>query len=822
MRKSTLFAFAAMIASAGIFTANAAEQVPYTLTPAAGPATDLMTISIDFTANRNVAFYENNPMPVAVLENTTTGTVYNCQDAVRNTFAVTEGCAYNLTFIAEDADDATPITEPGDYTLTIRAFGLESGEGDDVTIDDLPQITANYTITYPVKYVITPEPGKATNLTTITVDFPETKAVTFYENNRFPVAVLENTTTGVSYVCEEPDRDTKALTEGIAYSFTFVEVGESAPAEITAVGNYKLTIRAMYLDAEEEGADYIDLPPITAAYEIVYPVNYTLNPAPGVATDLQGITIEFADFNVAFVENMRPNVAVLENTTTGKIYTCVEPDRNTFAQSEGPSYILNFLEEDADDETATVLPITEPGEYVLTIRGLYTEGSNGEIEEWLPVILANYTIEYPIQYYFTDPLGEVVQNLKTVTIEFPNNRNVGYYELVRPAFAVLENTTTGDVYSCKEPDQNTHAESDGAVYMMTFINDEDDTTADDYTADDITTPGNYVLTIRGLYLENEDGENVDLPIIVKNYTIEYPYEYYLTPADGATVQNLKTVSLEFPTTNEVKFYEFVRPGAASLENLSTGTSYLCQEPDRDTFAQTDGIVYSFTFIPVDSETEEAVDIIEPGEYMLTIRGLYISGEQEESSIDLPNIIAHYTMGFPVNYELDPINGSQPDDLETITLTFPDNRNVAFYENNKAPVATLENVSLDILYNCQEAERDTFAMTEGVAFKLNFIENESEEQTPIAEDGIYNLTIKALCLVDENDEPIFDLPIIEATYYIASSGVKAAQLLGGEENDVYNVYSINGLQVIRNGNADALNTLNRGLYIINGKKVIIRK
>ena len=46
-------------------------------------------------------------------------------------------------------------------------------------------------------------------------------------------------------------------------------------------------------------------------------------------------------------------------------------------------------------------------------------------------------------------------------------------------------------------------------------------------------------------------------------------------------------------------------------------------------------------------------------------------------------------------------------------------------------------------------------------------------------------------------------------------------VGMDKEAVYNVYDINGVSVIRNGKAEDLDNLDKGVYIINGKTFIIR-
>lgn len=815
MKKSTFLA--AFIASASLMTASAATA-DYVLTPAAGPATDLMKIELNFP-NDYVVFYENTRMPAATLENVTTGAVYYCQEADRNTYAEAK-TGYTLVFIGEDNTEAIPVNEPGEYTLTVR--GMYLTDDTDAVVEELDPITASYTITYPVAYTLTPDPAsQVTDLAKITLDFTSAKNVEFYENSRTPAVVLENLTTGKAYVCAEPTRNTFALTDGIAYEFQFTLEGEDeAEPVISEPGEYVLTVKGIALNNEGE---YEDLPIIKAYYQIVFPVAYTLTPDPATpATDLMTIGLEFPENNnVAFYENSNMPVAVLENLENGKIYNCQEASRNTFAATEGIAYELTFVDEDGEEAG----PITEPGTYRLTVRAMgLTE--NDELTESLPVLMATYTINYPVDYLIY-PLGSVASNLKTVTIEFPNNK-VDFYT-GGMAVAVLEDLASGKVYECREPDIDTNAETnpEGCVYNLTFI--DYDTDEEFPEALDITTPGEYLLTIRAAkYLDGIDEateeENwIDLPVITKGYTINYPYTYTLDPEAGTEVKDLTTIILEFPDDPYIRFYENSPMPVVRLTNNDTEEVYTCAEPDRDVFAMGSS---RFTLVFNDEEGDMAI-INKAGSYTLTISGLYrqdatITDDDEVIEgeiVDLPVIYADYTVGYFTDYELDPVSGSTVEDLQQITLTFPENSNVRFYENNNMAVAVLENTNTGVAYVCQEASRNTFAQTDGVQYILTFIEEGLEEVAPIVAEGFYTLTVKALCIVDEDNQPIMDLPVITATYIIAESGVKAAEMIGA---DSFNVYTINGVKVVSNGDARSLDTLGSGLYIINGKKVLIRK
>ena len=652
-----------------------------------------------------------------------------------------------------------------------------------------------------VNYTLNPAAGAATNLVNVEVSFPD-NMVYFYENNRMPVAILENTSTGMIYECQEANRDTRT-TAASAYNLTFIAEDATDVEAITAPGNYELTIRSMYIT---EGEEMVDVDPIKANYTITYPVKYALNPEAGKATDLSSITLEFTENgNVEFFENNRMPAVTLENLTTGEIYICQEPTRDTRAMTSGILYQINFTDEDGEDAAI----VTLPGDYLLTVKGLALN-NDGELQD-LPPIIARYTIDYPVEYVLT-PSDYEVTNLSTVMIDFPNNTNVGFDENPRMASAVLENLTNGKIYYCQEPTRNTFAQTNGRAYDLTFIEEDSEEAAE------ISEPGTYLLTIRNLSME-VDGESTVLPVITKGYMISYPYEYDLTPAAGSEVRDLSSVTLTFATA-KVGFPDNNRMPVATMVNNDTDETFNCYEAERNTFAETEGSSWVFVFL---NEEDEPATIKATGHYTLTIQGMYteeiVDGEVTDMTF-LPAIYADYTIGFPVDFILNPTDGSNVNNLQTIVLEFPDTKNVMFYENNRMPVATLVNISNNVSYVCETPDRNPRAESEGIVYNLNFVEEGTEEVAPIAEDGVYVLTVQALAYVDDEQAVISDLPVITATYYIASSGVKAAQLLPEEET--YTVYTLSGLRVITNGNASSLNGLGNGVYIINGKKVIIRK
>lgn len=193
-------------------------------------------------------------------------------------------------------------------------------------------------------------------------------------------------------------------------------------------------------------------------------------------------------------------------------------------------------------------------------------------------------------------------------------------------------------------------------------------------------------------------------------------------------------------------------------------------------------------------------------------------------------------GDDITYTLLPADGATVTDLMTVNISFPDNDNVVFYENNKMPVATLTNTTNGKVYYCQEADRDTHSTVKGVSYTLVFIAEDAETAAPITEQGVYELSITALKVTDAEGEIERDLDPIKAVYTIMEGGnnddpdepVKptpgpddGVDGIEADANGLFTVYNLQGVKVLVTTESAELDTL-RGLYIVNGRKVMLGK
>lgn len=90
---------------------------------------------------------------------------------------------------------------------------------------------------------------------------------------------------------------------------------------------------------------------------------------------------------------------------------------------------------------------------------------------------------------------------------------------------------------------------------------------------------------------------------------------------------------------------------------------------------------------------------------------------------------------------------------------------------------------------------------------------------ITADGTYTLTIPAGALYNDSDGNYSNLEDIVIVYIIGTgSGIDSIVANAGGKVDIY---TVNGVNVLRNADTAAVKALKKGLYIINGKKVMLK-
>ena len=217
-------------------------------------------------------------------------------------------------------------------------------------------------------------------------------------------------------------------------------------------------------------------------------------------------------------------------------------------------------------------------------------------------------------------------------------------------------------------------------------------------------------------------------------------------------------------------------------------------------------------------------ITENGSYILMIPKYYFAiGEEFEGTTSKMTAFRYFVDNGQTTegavYDLVPSSVSPEDgstvlEIKEVVLAFDE---VTFYPMSEgAPVATLVNVdsAADVYYTSEPAvENDWFNPT---VYTFTF-------STPLTEKGTYKFTVAKGAFCDET----YDVEMGEAghaneelvyTFIVnGGSGVEAVE----DANVKADVFSVDGKVVVRNATAADVKALPAGLYIFNGKKVVVK-
>ncbi len=159
------------------------------------------------------------------------------------------------------------------------------------------------------------------------------------------------------------------------------------------------------------------------------------------------------------------------------------------------------------------------------------------------------------------------------------------------------------------------------------------------------------------------------------------------------------------------------------------------------------------------------------------------------------------------YELVPASGQTVQQLDKVTITFPEATSAELSEDFMTGWAQLKQ-SYMVISNAGEVTQVEGA--EHPTFTVNFA-------TPATVAGTYSVKIyEGSFMLDT----AFGSPEISATYTVDPTITGIAGIYA--EDGLYTVVNVQGIVIMRNATADRVKALPEGLYIINGKKAFIRK
>lgn len=349
-----------------------------------------------------------------------------------------------------------------------------------------------------------------------------------------------------------------------------------------------------------------------------------------------------------------------------------------------------------------------------------------------------------------------------------------------------------------------------------------------FSFDPITASGSYILMIDAGYFNCGTEYNAtscsatSFRYFIDNGESGVVYDMEpesVTPGNYAEVESIQTVVVDFgtfavpPMNAEQKPAKLYKYDYRELELVAEVYGV-----ENDWFNPTS---YTFTF---------STPIIDEGMYIFRLEeGTYgdddfgYDGTEGHAN---PELNYTFIISLPASLDFDylpasvtPEDGATVEVLSSVVLSFDDLTFTPWHEVDGVYLALpgkFYKATADgdvLIEEVQGVEDDWFNPT-AYTYTLS---------KPVSEIGTYKLVFDEATFCDEN----YDMnmgesgranPALVYTYYIGTSGVSAINGLDGKVT----VVSPDGVVLLNNADAAELNNLPEGLYIVNGKKLVIRK
>lgn len=333
------------------------------------------------------------------------------------------------------------------------------------------------------------------------------------------------------------------------------------------------------------------------------------------------------------------------------------------------------------------------------------------------------------------------------------------------------------------------------------------------------------------------GRQLKSDIMDIKFTIPEMPEPSIEPADGSKLIAFTTFKCVMPHVDDYSFLlgdnmvrNYIYPASDEWVkgNLYTAIYKMEFHPES-----TPGAGDSYTFnnktgeFTLANEDGDEEFIPAPGNYILKLgAGLYSGQNKNGKFCNSAAYEYRYTIILdPTVYEV-ATEAGEYDSLETIEVNFPNAVYVLPNEAEDAPQVTLKNEEGENFINLFElssgisvndddfggAGDDDFG---GVDDEYSGASVKYVTENPLVQKGVYTFNMPAGAFLCDD----YDSPEINVVYTISgeTDGVKDVVVV----NDKVDVYTTTGVRVLNNANVDALSTLQKGIYIVNGQKMVIR-
>lgn len=736
----------------------------YTIDPEPGVVTELGTITLTFPNLYDIDIVDKNDV------------ILTCDGEVVSGYKVS--VSYTAPAVEIKMPNNTPLTTPGKYVLTIQAENIDTWTEDETGYEALPEtLYFEWTIggqtpvlpDYGWDYTVDPAEGEISKLQFVTLTFPS-------------IDELEiNSESSITY-----KRGDGSNIRGVDVSVNENALEFVFGAEQTDKGTYTITIPAEtlagYAGLTDDGYSWMGDNPedIVLTYTIGgssegFDWSYMIDPEPGVVTELGDITLYFPELFIIDVNSNK-----VKFTHDGEVVSGCEK---------------YFSEDEWDAMISIIMPnseaLTEPGEYKLTIEpgGIMTANEDYSMDE---------ENEEPFEFVWTiETPGVDFAYTASLTDEAP----LSYFDELTLTFDKLEKVEyTGEGVTVKFNDEGADVDVKTDANKLTLTLKE----ALNFVN------GTVVVNIaEGCINGTADGVTAaNATAIELTYELVKPVGFSLELAISTPKPNANG---EISAEKDLASMFFVCEQKGLVAAPGTADNVTIKEVNGDFEASAHlrkgtGLNSNYTYFVVDFRKNPTYN----GEYVITVaREAFGTAEWAEDP-NYGETNAELELKFTlvdgkdrVTYTLEPesVNPeagayANGETIATVVLTFADG--IVMADDAAATLAGVDN---------SYAETASFKAVDG-GFAVTF-------ETAPTEDGKYVLTVNAGAFGEEsfinggNGKGSAEISID----YTIDSTLTAVEMVVADKNA--KVYDLFGRQI------KSVDRLAPGIYVINGKKVIVK-
>lgn len=425
--------------------------------------------------------------------------------------------------------------------------------------------------------------------------------------------------------------------------------------------------------------------------------------------------------------------------------------------------------------------LTESGEYVVTLPEGFIKNKAGDLSEAMTL---TYTVEGGQQsdelvsctYTFT-PMDPKCFNLWTLDIT-----GVTSCLVAEPGTSITITNPDGEVCTTMYPGNN----GGGGSYIIDF-GDNPNIVAK------LSVVGEYTITVPErmfLFNDNDDnktyapGNSIALTHVAEIEVAGATFAYTLNPDPEKKVNEIRDIEIHFDNATGVALTENAYATITTPDNRIIEGNLFVDEMGNGLvmFTEPLNVNGSYTFF------------VTEGSFSCT----YADGTVIENGDINVTYTVDTTPAPSIEFVTDPAEGATVSEFSKFTITFP---------GNKVCISQTGCITLscgDKAYNMW----DDFSN-----FGTNVI-------SFLIEDGVVITEGTCIVTIPENSITVDDANFAGATItFNVGNGQTAVE--GIDAETLFTVYSLQGVRLLDGADAAAVKALAPGLYIINGKKTVIR-